>query len=97
MPEQANPPVPIHAFTPPDTAEVSTTRIPLLSYVNGPFRISHKLSAGGFAKAMGAQDVASGRLLCLKVFRKDELKDKGTENCLLNELEVYKRLASSRA
>ncbi|KAG1775416.1 kinase-like domain-containing protein [Suillus placidus] len=94
--EQANPPAPIHAFTPPDTAEVSTPRIPRLSYVKGPFLISRQLAAGGFARAMGAEDVASGRLLCLKVFRKDRLKHKGTEKGLLNELEVYKRLASSR-
>ncbi|KAG2345812.1 kinase-like protein [Suillus weaverae] len=44
---------------------------------------------------MGAQDVASNRLLCLKVFRKDRLKNRSTEEVLLNELEVYKRLASS--
>ncbi|KAG2345541.1 kinase-like protein [Suillus weaverae] len=94
--EQANPPAPIHAFTPPDTAEVSTPRIPRLSYVNGPFLISRQLAEGGFSVAIGAEDVASGRLLCLKVFRKDRFKRKGTEKGLLNELEVYKRLASLR-
>ncbi|KAG1752910.1 kinase-like domain-containing protein [Suillus lakei] len=46
--------------------------------------------------AMGAEDVASNRLICLKVFRKDRLRHNSTKEDLLNELEVYKRLASSR-
>ncbi|KAG1719305.1 kinase-like domain-containing protein [Suillus lakei] len=45
---------------------------------------------------MGAEDLPSGRLLCLKVFRKNRLKRIGTGEGLLNELEVYKRLTSSR-
>ncbi|KIK39723.1 hypothetical protein CY34DRAFT_88704 [Suillus luteus UH-Slu-Lm8-n1] len=73
------------------TTEVSTPK-----NVDGPFRILRHLSSGGFAKAMGAQDMASERLLCLKVFRKDRLKKHGTEEGLLNELEVYKHLASSK-
>ncbi|KAG1732269.1 kinase-like domain-containing protein [Suillus occidentalis] len=44
---------------------------------------------------MVAQDLASNRLLCLKVFRKDRLKDMITEDVILDELDVYKRLASS--
>ncbi|KAG1808224.1 kinase-like domain-containing protein [Suillus subaureus] len=94
--ELDDPPAPIHAFTLPGTTEGSTPRIPLLSYVNGPFRVWRQLSTGGFARAMGAEDIASGRLLCLKVFSKDRLKHNKTEEGLLNELKVYKRLASSR-
>ncbi|KAG1731164.1 kinase-like domain-containing protein [Suillus occidentalis] len=45
---------------------------------------------------MGAEDLASGRLLCLKIFRKDLLKKNRTEDSILNELKVYKRLASSK-
>ncbi|KAG2738790.1 kinase-like protein, partial [Suillus brevipes Sb2] len=63
---------------------------------DGPFRIWRHLSSGGFAKAIGADDMSSKRLLCLKVFRKDRLKRKRTEEGLLNELEVYKRFASSK-
>jgi hypothetical protein len=84
-------PVPIHAVSPQGTTEVSTPK-----NVNGPFRIFRHLSSGGFAKAMGAQDKASGRFLCLKVFSKDRLQQNRTEEGLLNELEVYKRLASSK-
>lgn len=80
----------------PPGAEVSIPQLPLLPYVNGPFRIWRLLSAGGFARAIGAEDIASGRLLCLKVFMKDTLKYHGTGKGLLKELEVYKRLASSR-
>lgn len=80
----------------PPGAEVSIPQLPLLPNVNGPFRIWRLLSAGGFARAIGAEDIASGRLLCLKVFGKDTLKYHGTGKGLLKELEVYKRLASSR-
>ncbi|KAG2344046.1 kinase-like protein [Suillus weaverae] len=60
----------------------------------GPFRVWDVLGKGGSATAVAAQDLASNRLLCLKVFQKDRL-DRSTEEVLLNELEVYKRLASS--
>ncbi|KAG2057620.1 kinase-like protein [Suillus hirtellus] len=42
---------------------------------------------------MGAQDVASNRLLCLKVFPKHHLERKARKDVLLNELEAYKRLS----
>jgi hypothetical protein len=83
--------VPVHAVPPQGTTEASAP-----DNVDGPFRIWRQLSSGGFAKAIGADDMSSKRLLCLKVFRKDRLKRKRTEEGLLNELEVYKRLASSK-
>ncbi|KAG1737221.1 kinase-like domain-containing protein [Suillus lakei] len=64
--------------------------------VYGPFRVWRALSKGASATAMGAEDITSNRLICLKVFRKDRLKHDYTEEVLVNELEVYKRLASSR-
>jgi hypothetical protein len=70
--------------------------VPTPKEVNGPFRIWRQLSSGGFARAMGAEDVSSSRLLCLKVFKKTQLKEKGTEEGLLNEIQVYKRLESSK-
>jgi hypothetical protein len=81
-------PVASHANSPQGTTEVSTPN------VNGPFRIYRDLSSGGSAKAVGVQDKASGRFLCLKAFRKDRLQQ--TYTSLLNELAVYKRLASSK-
>jgi serine/threonine protein kinase len=53
------------------------------------------LGEGGFAKAVGAYDISTERVICLKVFRKDRLKDDCTEETLLNELDVYKRIVSS--
>jgi hypothetical protein len=92
--EPADPPASIPAFTLPGTADMSIPRMSPPSYVNGPFRVWRQLSTGGFARAIGAEDMASGRLLCLKVFSKDRLKHNETEEGLLNELKVYKRLAS---
>jgi hypothetical protein len=46
---------------------------------------------------MGAHDIVSNRVLCLKVFKKDRLKNNFSEEILLNELAVYKRIASSTA
>jgi hypothetical protein len=86
--------LPHHASTPLGVAEVSTPPIPQLPNVNGPFRIWRQLSAGGFAKTMGAEDMASGRVLCLKVFMKSRLEH--TERGLRRELEAYKRIASSK-
>ncbi|KAG2363150.1 kinase-like domain-containing protein [Suillus spraguei] len=76
-------------------ALINIANVPLASYSFGPFRVWRVLGEGGSATAMGAQDVVSNRLLCLKVFRKDRLKYRLTEEVLLNELEVYKRLALS--
>ncbi|KAG1823110.1 kinase-like domain-containing protein [Suillus variegatus] len=42
---------------------------------------------------MGAEDVTSNRLLCLKVFSKDRLEHKHTKEIILDELEAYKRLS----
>lgn len=50
---------------------------------------------GGYAKAAGAQYIASTRLLCLKVIQRDHLKYMFTGDTVLNKLEVHKRLASS--
>jgi serine/threonine protein kinase len=84
-------PVPIHP-----ASHQGTTDVPNPQAVNGPFRILRHLAEGGFATAMGAEDLASGRLMCLKVFRKDRLKKKRTKRSILNELEIYKRIACSR-
>ncbi|KAG2359569.1 kinase-like domain-containing protein [Suillus spraguei] len=91
--QSVDPPSPSHifTFTHPSTPEAS--RILPVSYSYGPFRVWRVLAKGGFATAMGAQDVASNRLLCLKVFRKDRLKYRFTKEVLLNELEVYKRIS----
>ncbi|KAG2155817.1 kinase-like domain-containing protein [Suillus bovinus] len=90
-PDSVRPPHPEPA-NPPGLAKPSTSRLPRRSYVNGPFRVWRGLSAGGFATTVAAEDVASGRSLCLKVFRKDRLQYTGRS--LRRELEVYKRLAS---
>ncbi|KIK41411.1 hypothetical protein CY34DRAFT_205396 [Suillus luteus UH-Slu-Lm8-n1] len=70
--------------------------VPVSKEANGPFRMWRKLSSGGFATAMAAEDLASSRLICLKVFTKTQLKQGGTEESILKEIEVYKRLASSK-
>ncbi|KAG2756622.1 kinase-like protein [Suillus brevipes Sb2] len=57
------------------------------------FRVFRTLGKGGFAKAKLAQSIEPNRLFCLKVFRKDQLKN--IENIILDELAVYKRVASS--
>ncbi|KAG1847849.1 kinase-like domain-containing protein [Suillus subalutaceus] len=64
--------------------------------VRGPFRKLCMLQQGGFATAWAAEDISSGRLLCLKVFRKKRLKYNRTEEGLLNELDVYKHIASEQ-
>ncbi|KAG2364175.1 kinase-like domain-containing protein [Suillus spraguei] len=86
-------PVLTHTFTDSGTAEVS--QIPPVPYYCRSFRVWGILAEGGFATAIGAQDVASNRLHCLKVFRKDRLKHRSTERVVFNELEVYKRIVSS--
>jgi hypothetical protein len=42
---------------------------------------------------MLAQSIEPNRLFCLKVFQKDQLKK--TEDVILDELAVYKRVSSS--
>ncbi|KAG1795068.1 kinase-like domain-containing protein [Suillus plorans] len=64
-----------------------------VSCTYGPFRVWRKLCQGGFAVAMGAQDVTSNRLLCLKVFSKDRFEHKYAKEVILDELEAYKRLS----
>jgi serine/threonine protein kinase len=64
--------------------------------VRGPFRKLCVLQKGGFATAWAAEDTSSGRLLCLKVFLKKRLKHNQTEEGLLNELNVYKHIASTQ-
>ncbi|KAG2363974.1 kinase-like domain-containing protein [Suillus spraguei] len=91
--QSVDPPSPSHIFTFTHPSTPEAPRILPVSYSYGPFRVWRVLGKGGFATAMGAEDVASNRLLCLKVFRKDQLKYKFTKEVLLNELEVYKRIS----
>ncbi|KAG1721869.1 kinase-like domain-containing protein [Suillus occidentalis] len=86
----------MHCGPPASAMPGAPNVVPTPKEVNGPFRIWRQLSSGGFARAMGAEDVSSSRLLCLKVFRKTQLKHNGTEEGLLNEIQVYKRLESSK-
>ncbi|KAG0699172.1 kinase-like domain-containing protein [Suillus ampliporus] len=67
-----------------------------LTQIQGPFRVLRVLQAGGFATAVAVEDVASQRLLCVKVFRKDRLKHNRTAEGLLKELEVYRHIATSK-
>ncbi|KAG1737219.1 kinase-like domain-containing protein [Suillus lakei] len=85
----------VFTFSHERITEASIPRISPLPCVYGPFRVWRVLSKGGFATAMGAEDITSNRLICLKAFRKDRLKLKHTEGVLFNELDVYKHLASS--
>ncbi|KAG2042782.1 kinase-like domain-containing protein [Suillus americanus] len=93
--ESADPQAPTHTFTFKHTGTAEASRILPVSCSYGPFRVGRVLGQGGYATAMGAQDIASNRLLCLKVFRKDRLEKKFTKEVLMNELEVYKRLSSA--
>ncbi|KAG2144332.1 kinase-like domain-containing protein [Suillus clintonianus] len=79
-------------YTCRDMAEEYILRIIPLSNIHGAFRVLRVLAEGGFAKALGAEDLATNHLICLKVFQKDHLKHRGTEEVLLNKLEVYMRL-----
>ncbi|KAG2741403.1 kinase-like protein [Suillus brevipes Sb2] len=57
------------------------------------FCVYRTLGEGGFAKAILAQPSTDpSRKFCLKVFRKDQLKD--MEDIILDELAVHKRIAS---
>ncbi|KAG1837445.1 kinase-like domain-containing protein [Suillus subalutaceus] len=82
-----------HTFTFAYPVPEEVSRILPASGTYGPFRVWRVLGEGGYATAMGAQDIATDRLLCLKVFRKDRLKYMSTKKVLLNELEVYKRIS----
>ncbi|KAG2340427.1 hypothetical protein BDR05DRAFT_545888 [Suillus weaverae] len=64
--------------------------------VRGPFHKLCVLQKGGFAIAWAAEGTSSRHLLCLKVFRKKCLKQNHTEEGLLNELYVYKRIVSEQ-
>jgi serine/threonine protein kinase len=72
-----------------------TNEAPQSSFAHGPFRVLRTLGEGGYATAVAAQDIPSNRLMCIKVFQKDNLKQKSTALSLLKELEVYQRLASA--
>ncbi|KAG1740522.1 kinase-like domain-containing protein [Suillus paluster] len=73
------------------------SRSPPSRYIRGPFRVLRVLAKGAFARAVGAEDVASQRVLCLKVFEPETLKDYRTVDGLLRELDVYKRIATSES
>ncbi|KAG2363931.1 kinase-like domain-containing protein [Suillus spraguei] len=90
--QSVDPPFPSHIFTFMHPSMPEASRILPVSYSYGPFRVWRVLAKGGFATAMAAEDVASNRLLCLKVFRKDQLKYKFTKEVLFNELDVYRRI-----
>ncbi|KAG1795066.1 kinase-like domain-containing protein [Suillus plorans] len=87
----ADPPAPAYALTHSGPAEVVQTTPVSCTY--GAFRVWRTLGEGTYGVAMGAQDVASNRLLCLKVFPKHHLERKARKCVLLNELEAYKRLS----
>ncbi|KAG2747804.1 kinase-like protein [Suillus brevipes Sb2] len=70
-------------------------RIPLASFPYGPFRVLRTLGEGGYGKAVAVEDIPSNRLMCIKVFQKDDLKHKSTGESILKELGAYKRLASA--
>lgn len=72
-----------------------TNEAPQASFPCGPFRVLRTLGEGGYAKAVAAKDIPSNRLLCIKVFQKDDLKHGSTALSILKELGVYKRLASA--
>jgi serine/threonine protein kinase len=70
-------------------------RIPQASFPYGPFRVLRTLGEGGYGKAVAVEDIPSNRLMCIKVFQKDDLKHKSTGESILKELGAYKRLASA--
>lgn len=84
---------------PSDCKPIDPSPVParaLMPSVRGSFRKLCMLQEGGFATAWAAEDISSGRLLCLKVFRKKRLKHNRTEEGLLSELDVYKRISSEQ-
>jgi serine/threonine protein kinase len=78
-----------------DTHTSEAPRIPQAPFPYGPFRVLRTLGEGAFAKVVGAQDIPSNRFLCIKVFKKDDLKHKSTGLSILKELGAYQRLASA--
>jgi len=66
------------------------------SFVHGPFRFLRNLGAGGCGVAVAAQDIPTNRVMCIKMFVKDNLKFMSPALSPLNELAVYKRLALAR-
>ncbi|KAG2103071.1 kinase-like domain-containing protein [Suillus discolor] len=91
--EPADPPAPAHVFTFTHSGPAEVVRTTPVSCTYGPFRVWRKLGEGTYGVAMGAEDVVSNRLLCLKVFPKHHLERKSRKDVLLNELEAYKRLS----
>ncbi|KAG2103078.1 kinase-like domain-containing protein, partial [Suillus discolor] len=89
----ADPPAPAHGFTFTHSGPAEAVQTTPVSCTYGPFRVWRKLGQGTFAGAMGAQDVTSNRLLCLKVFSKDRFEHKYAKEVILDELEAYKRLS----
>ncbi|OJA17892.1 hypothetical protein AZE42_08677 [Rhizopogon vesiculosus] len=82
-------------LTPPRSPTVPLTT-PRTNKVESRFRILRVLQNGGFAAAWGVKDTSSGRLLCMKVFREEWPKRLPTETGILKELQVYKRIATSK-
>jgi serine/threonine protein kinase len=72
-----------------------TNEAPQASFAHGPSHVLRTLGEGGYAKAVAAQDIPSNRLMCIKVFLKDNLKLMSAALSPLNELGVYQRLASA--
>ncbi|KAG1764453.1 kinase-like domain-containing protein [Suillus occidentalis] len=72
-----------------------TNEAPQASFAHGPFRVLRTLGEGGYTKAVAAQDITSNRLICIKVFQKDNLKHMSTALSIVKEFGVYQRLASA--
>ncbi|KAG1795084.1 kinase-like domain-containing protein [Suillus plorans] len=89
----SRPPAPAHAFTFTHSGPAEVVRTTPVSCTYGPFRVWGTLGEGAYGVAIGAEDIASNRLLCLKVFPKHHLERKSKKDVLLNELEAYKRLS----
>ncbi|KAG2742001.1 kinase-like protein [Suillus brevipes Sb2] len=92
IPIPSCPPTPTHVFTFEHSGLAEAPQnSPVPHY--GFFRVSRTLGKGGFGRAVLAQSIEPNRLFCLKVFQKDQLKK--IEDMILDELAVYKRIASS--
>jgi serine/threonine protein kinase len=72
-----------------------TNEAPQASFAHGPFCVLCTLGEGGYAKAVAAQDIPSNRLMCIKVFQKDNLKHMSTALSILKDFGLYQRLASA--
>ncbi|KAG1795057.1 kinase-like domain-containing protein [Suillus plorans] len=91
--EPADPPAPAQVSTFTHSGPAEVVRTTPVSCTYGPFRVWRTLGQGTYGVAVGAEDVASNRLLCIKVFPKHHLERKSRKDVLLNELEAYKRLS----